>query len=354
MERFCLVVLALTACLAPAPAAATASSGKARIVEIPLTFGVENTNDSRLACLSVPGHHDLRGWLVAPKSALTSQSHAVTLYLHGLNGNLWRVKAPRGYDYAAEMARLGHASVIIDRLGYGSSPQPYGFATCLGAQAAMAHQVVTHLRNGTYSADGIAPISFNRVALAAHSAGGGIAELAAYSYKDVDVLITIAHADQGFSARASDEELPKTARRCAQGGERKYEPDGPSGYAFFPTTDAGYRELFFSNAARDAIAAAVELRERDPCGDLDSFLPMTIANRVHLHEIGVPVLLVFGEDDAVFAEGAPEAQKELYKRPDEESVTLIKLPQTGHVSMLEKTAPELRSTVSDWLLAHGF
>ena len=51
------------------------------------------------------------------------------------------------------MARLGHVSVSIDRLGYDDSGHPQGHLTCIGSSADVTHQLVQHLRAGTGAQD---------------------------------------------------------------------------------------------------------------------------------------------------------------------------------------------------------
>src|SRR5207302_9615935 len=94
--------------------------------------------------------------------------------LCGLSYVEWSLclQAVPSYDYAHELARLGHDSVAIDRLGYLPSARPDGNDICLGSQADIAHQIVHALRQGEYVMAGAAPTSFARVTLAGHSVGG--------------------------------------------------------------------------------------------------------------------------------------------------------------------------------------
>jgi len=67
---------------------------------------------------------------------------SVHLYLHGGTAGEWMWHFPEtivaGYDYATEQAELGHASVVIDTLGYGTSDHPLGTAECVGSLADIA------------------------------------------------------------------------------------------------------------------------------------------------------------------------------------------------------------------------
>jgi hypothetical protein len=121
------------------------------VVDLPVSFKVENVNRSKVPCLSYGREYTVRGHLVAPGSTLTSAApRAVTIYLHGttVGEPTWRFKAVAGYDYAYEQARAGHASVTIDQLGYGASDIPNGNQICTGSQADIVHQIVGKLRSG--------------------------------------------------------------------------------------------------------------------------------------------------------------------------------------------------------------
>lgn len=177
-----LAALVWGSCTTSAPGAAPASKVAKRTV----TFQVRNVNGSALRCASDGAPYEVKGHLIGPASKVgpgtSGTGGAVTLYLHGFSSGefLWSLSAAPRYDYAAAMARAGHASVVIDRLGYGSSGHPEGNRTCLGAEADVAHQVIGRLRSGVYVAEGGPPARFDRVALAGHSVGALIANLEAF------------------------------------------------------------------------------------------------------------------------------------------------------------------------------
>src|SRR4051794_29602761 len=89
----------------------------------PVAFKVANVNRSDVPCSSDGASYVVHGSLVAPAGALP---RSVTLYLHGLSYGafFFRFDAVPGYDTAVELARSGHASVVVDRLGYRSSSGP--------------------------------------------------------------------------------------------------------------------------------------------------------------------------------------------------------------------------------------
>jgi pimeloyl-ACP methyl ester carboxylesterase len=347
------MVSVVFALVAVAPTAAGAAGPG--VVQVRVRFTVQNMNHSPVQCPDAPDGktYVLAGWLVAPASVLVADPgrRAVTLYLHGPDGDVFHFQGVSGYDFATEMARLGHASVVIDRLGYGLSAKPNGFATCVGAQADMAAQIVTRLRSGEYATDGPPPASFGHVAIGGHGPGAMIAQVEAYTFRDVEGLVNLAWSDQGFSSDATVATTP-TFEKCSAGGEPKYAPDGPPGYAFFPESDDAFARLFFSPNTDPAVASGVTTgRERDPCGDLDSIPAAIAADHANLREIRVPVVLIFGSLDAVFPPPSEQLQAADYTGSSD--VTVL-VENTGHALYLERNAPTVRGRLSEWLAGHGF
>lgn len=330
-------------------------SGPAPIVELPVTFSVQNVNRSMMPCQADGNRYMVRGYLVAPATLLKAPHPSVTLYLHGsaLTEQLtWRQRAEPGYDYATEEARLGQASVVIDRLGYGTSDIPNGNQVCIGSWADTTHQIVQQLRGGGYTAANARGPAFGRVFLAAVSFGGLIAPVEAYSFGDVDGLIVISSAfDQALSSLSVLQSSVlgpglQAVPACAGGGEPK-RPGAPSGYAGF-FNNAPSSEFFFNTDP--AIVRAIHAgSERDPCGQ-SSIVATILVDRLYLSTIKVPVLLVFGAEDQVFPPPSGENQRNLYT--GSRDVKLVTIPQCGHFPMLCRTAPTFRSQVATWLTTH--
>jgi pimeloyl-ACP methyl ester carboxylesterase len=265
----------------------------------------------------------------------------------------WRFSAVPGYDWAGEEAKLGHASVTIDRLGFGASGLPDGNETCIGSDADVAHQIVSALRDGRYNVHGRAAPRFRRVAVAGLSAGGIIGGVEAYSFADVDALVSLSSAfDQGFSPATTADLLTNAngpVLVCARGGEAKY-PGGPGGYDYtFKGTEA--TELFYDTAPA-VIDAVIAAHEREPCGFGTSFAQTLLADALHLGDIQVPVLLVFGDHDVLFP--PPDGQRQRDRFSGSRDVTLVQMADTGHALNVGRTAPAARAVVSRWLHARGF
>jgi pimeloyl-ACP methyl ester carboxylesterase len=318
---------------------------EAEVIDLPVSFTVENVNRSFVPCLTDGATYTLSGHIVGPASALRDGA-AGTLYLHGaaVPEATWRMPVA-GYDYGLEQASRGHVSVTVDRLSYGASPTPNGLATCFGGQADIAHQIVAQLRDGSYGSTS-SPIRFARVALAGHSAGQLIAEIAAYSFGDVDALVVGGWGDPGPTLEDSVVLIP-TFETCLMGGEPKRAGE-PSGYAF--TFEGRVPELLFHDADGAVVDAYVARHERDACDA--SLAWASPINALLVSRIHVPVLLFYGLNDTLWPPGTGERQRGFFI--GSRDVTLFELPETGHMMMLERTAPVLRAALSEWLHERGF
>jgi pimeloyl-ACP methyl ester carboxylesterase len=326
--------------------------GVGEIVDLPVRFDVRNANTSRVPCSSDGAEYRLAGTLVGPRSELDGGRGAVTLYLHGLGYGefFWRFGELESYDYAVEQAGRGDVSVVVDRLGYDASSHPPGTATCLGAQADMAHQVIGQLRNGQYGFGGGAAPVFKRVALAGHSIGGAIAEIEASSWDDADAVIVMAFADRGSSQRAIQEAV-RSGQVCGTGGEPA-EPGEPSGYAYYGQSPDDFRGAMFHNAEPAAVERATALRNRDPCGDHSSIPQTVFSAQDRLADIKVPVLIVCAENDTLFPPEGCQDHRGLFTGSSDVTTTLLE--DTGHAVTLERTRERLRTEVSAWLRQRGF
>ncbi|MGH7819029.1 MAG: alpha/beta hydrolase, partial [Candidatus Binatia bacterium] len=222
-----------------------------------------------------------------------------------------------------------------------------GYASCLGAQADVAHQIIEQLRSGSYSASGATPVTFANVALVGHSAGGATAQIAAYSFANMDALAVLSYADQGASDLAL-EAFGETAASCLTGGE----PDDaglPTGYAAFGQTDEGFQALMFHDAAPAVVAAATAMRNPDPCGDDASLPGEIVASTLLLRSFAKPTLILCGKEDAIFPPEACDSQQSLYPTAD-----LVLLDDIGHALTLENEADAFRDQLSGWLAGKGF
>jgi pimeloyl-ACP methyl ester carboxylesterase len=332
----------------------TRTGARREVVSKAVTFAVQNVNRSKLACRTDGATYQIKGHIVGPRSLLGRSSRrrkrAATLYLHGLGWGefFWSFKQVPGYDYASALARAGHISVVIDRLGYDSSGGLDGNQSCLGGQADIAHQVVGQLRSGRYAADGGA-VRFRKVALAGHSAGGFIANLEAYSFKDVDALVIM--SSSFASTPLARTEFLQAVNACLAGGQSA-EPGGPPGYAYFGQTADAFKTIFVHSATQSVIDAAFALRNLDPCGDSRSIVPAIVQGGGSVKAIKVPVLVICGTRDALFSSKDCRLQKSRYIGARDVSLRLVK--NAAHAVTLEREAAAFRKKVSRWLARRGF
>jgi hypothetical protein len=297
----------------------------------------------------------VRGHLTGPRAAL-ERPRAVTIYLFGYDAGEWnwRLRAVRGYDHALAMARRGHVSLTVDELGYDSSDHPPGMATCVGAQADMAHQIVGMLRGGRYAARGWRAPRFRTVVLAGHDVGGLVAEIEAYSYKDVDALVQVTWADQGQTPYIVERATVSAFDWCTTDSQpaEDAQPGSPSGYHYFTSSRQEFRQRLFYRADPRVLDAAGGLRNRNPCGLIRSTPTGVWVDTIRASEITVPVLVVFGaEDTLVWSRDGERGQQADYPRSHDRTTVFV--PRAGHFPMLERSAPQFRNALASWLGRHG-
>jgi pimeloyl-ACP methyl ester carboxylesterase len=329
--------------------------GVGEIVDDPVTFTVSNQDllqsSVRTTCSTDGSTQVIHGHLIAPRAALVgSGPHAVTLYLHGLGYGefFWHFTNVPGYDWATNMALAGQASVTVDRLGYGANALLDGNNVCLGAQAEMAHQILIDLRGGHYTIPYGPPAQFENEVIAGHSIGGGIAELEAWQNQDVQGLIVMSWSDLGFSGRALTEFTASTLG-CNGGGVANRA--GSPHYEPFGQTDNDFSTDMFDNVDPAVSQAVLGMRNPDPCGDINSALNMISWNAMGLGRYTGPVLLVYGNQDALFPPPAGSTQKAMFGNAS--STTLDQFDQTGHAITLGRTAPQVFASVLSWLQSQG-
>jgi pimeloyl-ACP methyl ester carboxylesterase len=334
--------------------AAYARIGVGEVVDVPVTFSVVNQNRTSLPCLPGPDGktYPVHGSLVAPRSVLDAASPAVTLYLHGLgySGFFFRFQDVPGYDYARQQGNVGHASVVLDRLGNPAHDDlPDGNLSCFPAQADMADQVVKALRAGKYETTGNAT-AFKRVILAGHSAGGFITQVTQYSFSSADAVAIIDYND--FPSPLAFATFGASGQDCITAPQRSHGTTGAPNYVPFGRTDADFTAIHFYDIDPAVAAAVLARHNRDPCGDITNTLQALLGDHVMTGTITVPVLAITGLNDALFSPptGQLQAQTAYVSSPD---VSLVELPDTGHAVTLGRTHEAFRQAMHKWLAAHG-
>jgi pimeloyl-ACP methyl ester carboxylesterase len=328
--------------------------GRGELVDVPVSFEVDNVNRTSVPCQSDGKRYTIAGHLMAPRAALDA-GRAVTVFLHGIeiSDAYFRYRAVPGYDFQGELAELGHATIVVDRLGHGESSLPAAGATCVGAQADIAHQVVDLARAGSYRLGGAAGRAFGKVALGGHSFGSYMAEVAAMSFNNQDALVLSAFAAEGIDlALLADRQSRGEAGTCQTGSGLEKRPGAPTGYAFlWPDRDIWNADTF-GNAEPQIAEDSENLRERSPCGDINSSVPAAFTEPGQYNRITSPVVMLFGNQDKLFPRPAGQNHRTLFTGSSD--VTLHEIEGAGHTLMLQRTAPEFREKLSAWLRARGF
>lgn len=332
-------------------AATLALAGPAQALSQKISFEVENVNESAVGGPADGGTYTLRGMLVGSERDLVGENKvdAATLYLHGLSYGqfYWHLKGAARFDYARKMAQKGHVSFVINRLGYRRSGKPDGSQTSWGSQATIANQILDQIRDGSYTVrkggkkigTTQAP-SFDRLALAGHSAGGFIAELAAYSFGNADALMVLGASDVFFSDLALTSAAETTALCTGQD------------YAFYGQTEADFQSAHFHNSTQKVIDKITDRRTMDPCGETASFPTVLPTNALSVGSLDIPVFLAYGADDALFPPPAETLQSGVYTGVDD--FTSMTVPNMGHAMLVERSGIGLRREISDWLAERGF
>lgn len=328
--------------------------GAGEIVDVPVAFEVVNQNRTSLGCPAPGpdgGDYRVRGTLVAPRALLDAGNPSAALYYHGLSyaSFFFRFGDVPGYDYGLEQARDGHASVVVDRLGYGRSEGPDGAAICYASQADVADQIIAALRSGEYAARGAT--AFKRVALVGHSGGGFIANIAQYEFATADALGLLSFADSGFSGEAGAA-FTAAQTKCSTDPDRSRGEVGQPNYAFVGETDEDFSMLHLFDTDPRVAEATLPQRTRDPCGDLGSVPGAIVADQEGNGKITSPVLVLIGAEDAIFPPPAGEQQAMRYTGSDD--VDYVELPGTGHALTLGRTHEAFRLAMDRWLDDHGF
>jgi pimeloyl-ACP methyl ester carboxylesterase len=330
--------------LGAAPPAAAAPSA---VLNQPVEFVVQNVNTSGVPCATDGKTYTVRGHLTGPASLLASaQPKSGTLYLHGLELGEWFWRVPvTGFNHAVELAKRGHVSITVDRLGYGASGHPAGANSCVGGHASVAHQIVQQLRAGSYG--GTLHPAFTRVALAGHSLGGSIAQVEAFSFKDVDAVAILSYADVALGASALFT-AASWGPTCLLGGQPS--DKGSPGYAYFTKNQADYRRNFLAQAPSAVLSYADPQRRINPCGDLQSAVPAAVVTGLNAKSITVPVLLLMGDKDLVFDSTRLPLQALFYGGPTTTKV----IPGATHGLTVDRTAAEFRTALEEWLISQDF
>lgn len=315
-----------------------AQAGAGGVRKLPISFPVTNPGE--------PGTpRTVRGSLYVPAAA--TRWRCVQLLFHGYSYGAWAWDPP-GFpeqSYARTSAAAGFPVVAVDLLGYGESDRPDGYCLSTEGYAAMAHQLVAHLRSGSYEAELNPPVE--RVIIGGHSAGGAIGRLEAGTYHDIDGLMVLSMGDNV----------------TPEAGQAFFEANIPmaasSDYVdpFFGSHDRRL-ELFYQHptpthpgedaqADPEVMAIDQRLANPTPSGQIQDVLSMSSGDAIAT--IDVPVLLVLAERDEIVPFSEAETEPARYRAASD--FTTVVVPKAGHTFFLHRNAPEAFELMLNWLRA---
>lgn len=316
----------------------------ADVSSTPVEFDVVVQNNSGAPCLGTPDGQRvvMRGVLVGPSDEVSGDEVDGALYSHG-NGYgkfFWHYTDDRTYDYASDMARRGHVSLAIDRLGYEDSDAVDGNAVCFGHEADVLHQVIGQMRAGEYRGDH-SP-AFRRLALVGHSASGFVADQEAAGFHDIDALGIISSGELAAGdSTVIPERVAGHQQRCIGQSD---------GFAPLEANEAEFRSDHIFNMEEDIAAAIVARRTDDACAGTRNAATTVSSAATRNSTIDVPVLVLAGANDAFF----PDQQTQAASYTGSPDVDLVVIPETGHALAFGRTAPQFRDEMHNWLTANRF
>lgn len=332
-------------------ATATPAVPGASVVDVPVTFQVFNRNTTGIPCQQEPDGevYTVHANLVAPRDLIRASSPAVAMYLHGLGYSsfFWHLREVPEYDYARTQAEQGHASLVIDRLGNPAHDELRdGNNTCLPGQADIANQIIEQLRAGSYRATGPVTPRFERVILVGHSAGGLIAEITQAVFGTGEAVAVVGY--HHYPSALTLQQFAAAGQDCLTAPQPARGNAGAPNYAPFGRTDADFTAAHFHDVEPAVADVVLSKRNRDACGDLLSGSQGLLGTHVVSPLIRVPVLLLTGEEDALFPPpgGAVQTQTAY---PGASRLSVVELPDTGHAMTFGRTHETFRQILAQWL-----
>jgi pimeloyl-ACP methyl ester carboxylesterase len=276
--------------------------------------------------------------------------HQVDVLTHGAtyNGSYWNwPQDPSLYSYVAKTLQAGRATLDYDSIGAGQSTRPVNSTdVTMTSDAYILHQIIQDLHL----------IGYKQVNSIGHSMGSGVAMREAATYGDVSrvVLTGYLHAARNpiMGAALYPANLdPLFAKKNLDSG-------------YLTTTPTGRQASFYSSSADPAVVA-YDNKYKDIVSA--TFFGGYIADRAVpagsnlSNTIKVPVLLIDGQQDAVFCftpdgldctnQAGVQANETPYYT-GAKNLTVRTVPNTGHDLALHPSANQSFATINQWITTH--
>ena len=238
--------------------------------------------------------------------------------IHGATYGRWMWDVP-GYSWIDFfVVQLGYPVLAIDRLGYGASSHPNGNILTPRCQVQSLKQVLVKVKQESGQ---------RRIIVIGHSMGGLLGNMIAGETRLLDGLITIGwlHGEKETQIGPPFSSILKNSYVTWKDAEREA--------AFYNVHDADRKIVAHDNSRSYPM----------PRGSTFSFFS---PDRFVLSQINIPVLLVAGEKDALWADIDLEAESSLFEKT---RVATYVQKNAGHTCMLHRSYRSLLDTISNWL-----
>ncbi len=297
---------------------------------------------------------DVSGTYCEPRS-WASGPHEVDVLTPGATYNrlYWNWPVDPGlYSYVDKTLAAGRATFDYDRIGTGASSHPFSGEITIYTEAYVLHHIVTWLRD---------TLGYGEVNLVGHSLGSVISVQEAGSYHDVNrVVLTglLQVPDVGIHFVTTLASLLYPAAQDPQFARSHL------GVGYL-TTIPGDRAADFYSASADPAVVGYDEAHKDvvPVTDLATLATTWAvpAGRNIADSITAPVLVVIGEQDAIFCTDPPVLDcgqlpellaTEAPYFTSAASLTVDQIADTGHDVALHPTADQSFSLINGWIGDH--
>lgn len=311
-----------------------------------------------------PAPGESQSWDIAATFCRPKQwaqgEHQVDVLTHGTtyNSTYWDwPQDPALYSYVDKTLAAGRATLNYDRPGTGNSrnldgTRPASTDLTIENNAYVLHEIVQDLRH----------VGFKQINSIGHSMGSGTAMREASTYNDVNRLVLTGYLHGGRNPIVVNAVYQANLDPMFAG-----QPGIDDGYLTSTpataTTPSG-KHVFYSSSADEAV-----IDYDDAHKDIASstFFGGYIADRatpaaVNLSQgVKAPVLLIDGEEDAVFcfANGGRDCTNppsvvaaEAPYYPNAANFTVDMVPNTGHDLALHPSANDSFADINTWLQTH--
>jgi pimeloyl-ACP methyl ester carboxylesterase len=282
-------------------------------------------------------------WLTVPEG---SSRPELLVLVHGANSDHRNWDFPiesESYSFVQWAQDRGYATLMIDRIGNGTSSHPPGAENTIEGQAEVLHQIVAAVREG---ADQLP--SFSRIVLVGASLGSVVCGVEATEYGDVDAVILSAYMPVDGVGGLNEELLLAMFEPAVR---RKRELAGLVDDDYLlPKEDLGAGWLYRLESADPGIIAAEEaMAGTTTRGEL-----MGVADAgPFIRRSTLPTLVLVGQFDPLLFD--PSTEKDCYgscarlSEISPENFEYRVVPDTGHVLNLHRTARHSFQEIGDWL-----